>query len=135
MYNQPSEAVPTTKLLGVILTSNLKWSKHVEYICSKASKRLYTLRMLKRSGVRPSDLRSGYSNFIKSVLEYACPLWHASLSSSLRDDAEGIQRRAIGIIYPYLSYSQRLQELNLPTLGSLRNHDDDGNKNITNLHI
>ena len=56
--NEPLEAVPTTKLLGVILTSDLKWSKPVEYICSKASKRLYALRMVKRSGVPPSDLRS-----------------------------------------------------------------------------
>ena len=44
--NQPLEAVPTTKLLGVILTFDLKWSKHAEYICSKASKRLYALRIL-----------------------------------------------------------------------------------------
>ena len=114
--NQPLEAVPTTKLLGVILTSDLKWSKHVEYICSKASKRLYALRMLKRSGVPPRDLCSVYSYFIRPVLEYACPVWHTSLSLSLRDDVEDIQRRAIRIIYPHLSYCQGLQDLNLPTL-------------------
>ena len=61
------------------------------------------LRMLKGSGVPPSDLRSVYSYFIRLVLEYACPVWHTSLSSSLRDDVEGIQRRAIRIIYPHLS--------------------------------
>ena len=44
--NQPLEAVPTTKHLGVILTFDLKWSKYVEYICSMASKRLYALRIL-----------------------------------------------------------------------------------------
>ena len=114
--NQPLEAVPTTKLLGVILTSDLKWSKHVEYICSKASKRLYALRMLKRSGVPPRDLCSVYSYFIRPVLEYACPVRHTSLSLSLRDDVEDIQRRAIRIIYPHLSYCQGLQDLNLPTL-------------------
>ena len=37
--NQPLEAVSTTKLLGVILTFDLKWSKY-------ASKRLYVLRIL-----------------------------------------------------------------------------------------
>ena len=114
--NQPLEVVPTTKLLGVILTSNLKWSKHVEYICSKASKRLYALGMLKRSGIPPRDLCSVYSYFIRPVLEYACPVWHTSLSLSFRDDVEDIQRRAIRIIYPHLSYCQGLQDLNLPTL-------------------
>ena len=103
-------------MLSLKLTSDLKWSKHVEYICSKTSKRLYALRMLKRSGVSPSDLRSVYSYFIRPVLEYAYPVWHTSLSSSLRDNVESIQRRAIRIIYPHLSYSQGLQELNLPTL-------------------
>ena len=69
--------------------------------------------MLKRSGVPPSDLRSVYSYFIRPVLEYVAPVWHTSLSLSLRDDVEDIQRRAINIFYPHLSYSQRLQELNL----------------------
>ena len=115
--NEPLEAVPTTKLLGVILTSDLKWSKPVEYICS-ASKRLYALRMLKRSGVPPSDLRSVYSYFIRPILKYACPVWHTSLSLSLRDHVEDIQRHTIRIIYSHLSYSQGLQALyvNLPTL-------------------
>ena len=98
------------------MSSDLKWSKHIEYICSKASKRLYALWMLKRSGVPPSDLRSVYSYFIRPVLEYACPVWHSSLTLSLRDEVEDIQRRAVRIIHPHLSYSQGLQELNLPTL-------------------
>ena len=114
--NQPLEAVPTTKLLGVILTSDLKWSKHVEYICSKASKRLYALRMLKRSGVPPRDLCSVYSYFIRPVLEYAYPVWHTSLSLSLRDDVKDIQQRAIRIIYPHLSYCKGRRDHNLPTL-------------------
>ena len=29
-----------TKFLGVILSSNLKWNKHIEVICSKISKNL-----------------------------------------------------------------------------------------------
>ena len=106
MNNQSLEAVPTTKLLGVILISDLKWNKHVEYICSKASKRFCALRML----------HSVYRYFIRPVLEYACPVWHTPLSLSLRDNVEDIQRRTIRRTYPYLSYSQGLQELNLPTL-------------------
>ena len=51
-----------------------------------------------------------------AVPEYPCPFWHTSLSSSLRDNVEDIQRHAIRIIYPHLSYSRGLQELNLPTL-------------------
>lgn len=114
--DQLLEAVPTNKLLGVMLTSDLKRNKHDEYICSKARKRFYALRMLKRSGVPLSDLRSVYRYFIRSVLEYACPVWHTSLSLHWRDDVGDIQRRTIWRIYPYLSYSLGLHELNLATL-------------------
>ena len=57
------ETVKETKLLGVWLSSDLKWTTHIEYICRKASKRLYALRMLKRSGVSSVDLRAVYLLF------------------------------------------------------------------------
>ena len=45
--NQTLEVVNTTILLGVYLTSDLKWTTHIRHICSKASKCLYALRILK----------------------------------------------------------------------------------------
>jgi hypothetical protein len=38
------EIVQTIKLLGVIISSDLSWNAHVDYICIKASKRLYPLK-------------------------------------------------------------------------------------------
>ena len=38
--------VPHAKLLGVMISKDLKWIEHVDYICKKASKRLYALRLL-----------------------------------------------------------------------------------------
>ena len=70
----PLESINTTKLLGVHLSSDLKWSTHVEAVCAKASKRLFALRSLKRNGVSPRDLRSVYSYVIHPLLEYACPV-------------------------------------------------------------
>ncbi len=63
--NQYLETVYTLKLLGVYLTSDLKWTKHVTHICSKASKRLYALRFVctKRNGVQLSDLRRVFLQF------------------------------------------------------------------------
>lgn len=114
--NQPLELVHTIKLLGVHLSNNLKWDIHIEHVCSKASKRLYALRILRRSGVPSNDLRSVYCSFIRPVLEYACPVWHSSLTSKLDDEVEKIQRRAVRIICPRLSYADGLVELKLPTL-------------------
>ena len=101
----PLESINTTKLLGVHLSSDLKWSTHVEAVCAKASRRLFALRSLKRSGILPRDLRSVYSYFIRPVLGYACPVWHTSLPHKLSDQLEHIQRRALRIIVPHLSYT------------------------------
>ena len=93
--NLPLEAVNTIKLLGVNLTSDLKWTTHIRHISSKASKRLYALRILRRSGVQPSDLRTVYCSFIRPVLEYACPVWHTSLPKFLTDELEHIQETCV----------------------------------------
>ena len=63
--NQYLEMVQTTKLLGVYLTSDLKWTKHVSPICSKANKRLYPLRLLERNGVQSCDLQKVYCSFVR----------------------------------------------------------------------
>lgn len=118
--NHPLESIQSFKLLGIHIQSDLKWNLHIEATCSKASKRLYALRCLKRSGVSPKDLRTVYSCFIRPVLEYACPVWHSSLTLSLCDNLEQIQRRATKIILPSMSYSDRLMELDLPTLRERR---------------
>ena len=49
------EIVQTFKLLGVLVSSDLTWNVHIDYICAKASKRLYVLRILKRSGAPAND--------------------------------------------------------------------------------
>ena len=49
--NKEVERVRTYKLLGVIVSDDLKWNAHAEYVIAKAAKRLYALRLLKRAGV------------------------------------------------------------------------------------
>ena len=42
------EVVSSAKLLGVVVSDNLRWNAHVESICKKAATRLYFLKQLKR---------------------------------------------------------------------------------------
>ena len=114
--NAPLDSVQSAKLLGIWIQSDLRWDLHVETICSKASKRLYALRCLKRSGAPAKDLGTVYCCFIRPIIEYACPVWHSSLPNVLSDDLERIQKRATRIMLPELSYKERLAELKLPTL-------------------
>ena len=110
------ERVETFKLLGVIFSSDLTWKAHVEYIISKASKRIFVVYQLVRSGLSASDVISVYISLIRSILEYACPVWHCGITKGQSDEIEGVQRRCLRIVYPELSYSDSLQIAGLEQL-------------------
>ena len=80
------------KLLGVIISQDLTWNKHVDNIVKKAGKRLYMLYQLKRAGITQKDLVSVYVSVVRPVLEYACPVWHTNLPQYLSDNIEVIQK-------------------------------------------
>ena len=84
--------VTTYKLLGVYISEKLCWNTHCEYIVQRARKRLYALRFLKKSGVVEVDLILVYSSLIRSVLEYASPVW-ANLPEYLSLLVESVQKK------------------------------------------
>ena len=62
--------VQHAKLLGVTISSDITWNKHVENIVAKAWKRVYMLYQLKRAGIEQRDLVTIYISVIIPVLEY-----------------------------------------------------------------
>ena len=48
--------VGSYKLLGVIISDDLKWNANVEYVIAKTAKRLYALRLLKSAVVMLNDI-------------------------------------------------------------------------------
>ena len=113
---QELEVVQNAKLLGVTITNNLSWNLHINETIKKASKRLYLLRPLKRNGVSTSDLVRFYTCCIRSVCDYAVPVFHSSLPNYLINDLEGVQKRALSIIFPHLSYNESLAFLDMDSL-------------------
>ena len=61
--------------------------------------RIHFLKLLKRSGVPTADLLPYYVSLIRPTLEYACPVWHSSITSEQSDTLENIQKRALRVIY------------------------------------
>lgn len=55
--NDTIKSVPNCKLFGIIISSDLNWTCHIECAAKKASKALSSLRILKCSGVpqRPNS--------------------------------------------------------------------------------
>ena len=94
--------VSHAKLLGLIISEDLKWVLHTDFICKKAAKRLDALRLLKRFSIPSSKLVRVLNTCIRPILEYACQVWHHNLPKYLSDQIERIQRRgrALRIIFP-----------------------------------
>ncbi len=100
--------VETFKLLGIVVSADLSWKAHVAFIVSKACKRLFVLYQLLRLGISKSDVIAVYCSLIRSVLEYCCPVWHCGLTQSQSAEIEAVQRRALKLIFPDLSYREAL---------------------------
>ena len=62
--------VQYVKLLGVTISSDRTWNKHVENIVANAGKRVYMLYQLKIAGIGQHDIVTIYVSAIKPVLEY-----------------------------------------------------------------
>jgi len=89
---------------------------------SKVASRLYFLKQLKRSGVPVEDLLCFYTSVIRPVLEYACPVWHSSLTTGQSELLESLQKRALKIIFNDTNYSTSLILADTDTLHSRREH-------------
>jgi len=93
------DRVSSFKLLGVHISTDLKWKEHVQVIASKAASRLHFLKQLKRAGAPTRDLLHFYTTVVRPILEYACPVWHSGLTNAQSDALESMQKRAMRIIY------------------------------------
>ena len=90
--------VKEIKFLGVIISEGLHWKSHVQHICSVASKRIYALRILKRTTTLSTDeLTMIYNAVIRSILEYASPSF-GNLPCGLAKMIDRIQSRCHRII-------------------------------------
>ena len=110
------EQVDSVKVLGVTISNTLKWNCHVSELIKKANKQMYFLPLLKCAKVPTSDIFSFYTTCIRPVLEYCAPLYHNALPDYLCNDIERVQKRALSIISPALSYHDLLQSLKLEIL-------------------
>ena len=118
--NRIVDPVTSYKILGVIIDNDLRWNSHVDNICKKASKRLYSLRLLKSAGVEKRNILRVYTTTIRPILEYAAPVWQAILPN-LSDKIESIQKRALHIIDPEpVNYDEALTSMQLETLSKRR---------------
>ena len=114
----PLEVIYETRLLGVIITSNLSWSNHVKHMTLSATKKLWILVRFKSLGASSQQLLAVYQTRVRSVLEFAVPVFHSSLTVEQSRRIEMVQKKALAIIMAsrYTSYEFALQYLSLERL-------------------
>jgi hypothetical protein len=91
-------------------------------IYSKASSRLYFMKLFKRSDASSDDMLHFFKTVVRSLLKYACPVWHNSLTGEQSDLIGSIQKRAFKVVSgsSIIDYQQMCLLYNLPTLSECR---------------
>ena len=117
------EQVQVFKYLGVLISSSLNWSPHINAVCSKARKLLGLLYRRFNGLMDPSCLVELYKTLIRPHLEYAAPVWSPHLAKDIAN-LEKIQKFALKICLNLwdTDYCNLLELTGLPTLESRRKY-------------
>lgn len=103
---------------------HLHFNAHIKEIIHKANNVLGTIKRTFNS--RDADLiRLLYTTLVRPILDYSPTIWNLHQMGVIRE-LENVQRRATNLIpsLQNLTYSERLQNLNLPSLSYRRNRMD-----------
>ena len=100
------EYLSEIKLLGVVVSQDLRWQKNTDFICDKARGKLWILRRMLKFNLDIYQMFDIYSKEIRSILEMAVPVWHSGLTCQQSLDIERIQKLAMKIILQdnYINY-------------------------------
>ena len=116
------EEVMDDKYLGVTLSNNLEWSKHIATMTNKANS---TLLLLRRNlkGCQEKLKQTAYFSLIRSFIEYGATVWDPYQKYN-SDKVERVQRRAARFVKSryssYSSVSYMLDELGWMPLSQRR---------------
>ena len=120
--NTDIKLVEETKLLGVVISSNLSWKANTEYIVKRCNSKIWVVRRLKKLGADDEDLLEVYFKQIRSIIEFGAPVWNSSLTGEDISQLERIQKTVLHIILgeKYNSYISALRASGLQKLSERR---------------
>ena len=109
--------------MGVTISQNLSWTKHIDNITSKAnSVRALLQRNLRQCSHQVKSL--AYFTYVRPILEYASVVWSPHTKAN-KDKLEMSQRKAARFVFNnysrYSSVTSMLHQLNWDSLEQRRN--------------
>ena len=95
-------------MLGLVLSNDLKWTSNTDFIISKAMRRIWTLRRLRKLGFGDQFILDVYCKEVRVMLEYAVQIWNGALTQRYSDRIEKVQKIVLKFLLQnkYTSYTQ-----------------------------
>ena len=92
LHGKELETCTAAKYLGITISSDLRWNKHVDEVCSKANKTLGFLRRNLRVS-SPKLKTLAYFSLVRPLVEYAAPAWdpHTDKTSTSLKRSKDVQ--------------------------------------------
>ena len=96
---QTLEVLEETKLLGIKLSSDLRWSSNTQAIYDKAMSKMWLLRRMKQLKLEPTIIIDYYIKEIRVLAEQGVPIWNSGLTYNQKRDLEKIQKVALKLFW------------------------------------
>ncbi len=118
------ESKTCEKDLGVWIDDNLSFDEHISQAVKRANAKLAMIRRT-FTYMDKKMLVQLYTSLVRPILEYGNVIWSPHLQSHI-NQLEGVQHHATRMLssISHLPYSDRLKELNLPSLSYRRMRGD-----------
>ena len=82
------DVVEHTRLLGIQISTDLKWAKQTKFLQDRANSKLWMLRRMKILNIDPDIIVDFYFKEIRSICEMACQVFHSGLTKNQSKDIE-----------------------------------------------
>ena len=97
--------VSVSKILGIFISDDLRWTAHVEYMLKRANKKIWILRRMKTLRLDTNILTDFYCKEVRSILEFGVAVWHSGISKKFSKQIERVQKVSVHIILSELSFN------------------------------
>ena len=118
------DVVNETKLLGLIISSDLRWYSNTKAIYNKAMSKMWLIRRMMVLKLEPELIFYYYIKEIRVLAEQGVAIWNSGLTRSQITELEKIQKVALKIILGdlYSSYKTACHFFKIDTLSKRRLH-------------
>ena len=80
------------KILGTIVTDDLKWEKNCDELITKVNGRMLLLKKISNFGANIEEMVHLWIVYCRSKLEQSAVVWAGSLTQENKDDLERTQK-------------------------------------------